>query len=108
MQLFFHFSGAPDVVQHVNHRFGGGLDDIGRQAHAVEAAAVIIDHDIDLAQRVFALALSRQVILHQFNVVLGNAVNRLVDGIDRTVAVGGFGFDLVATGQLDGGGGDIA
>ena len=39
MQFFFNFSGAPDVVQHVNHCFCGGFHDVRRQTDAVEAAA---------------------------------------------------------------------
>ena len=39
MQLFFDFCGTPDIVKYVHHGFGGGLDNIGGQADAVEAAA---------------------------------------------------------------------
>ena len=56
MQFFFDFSGAPDIVQDVNHRFRGGFHDVRRQANAVEAAAVVVCHDVHLAQRILALA----------------------------------------------------
>ena len=108
MQLFFDFGGAPDVVQDMHHRFRGGFDDICRQTHTVEAATVIIDDDIHLTQGVFTVPFSRQVVFHQLYVVLSDAVNRLVNGIHRAVAVGGFRFNFIPAGQLHGGGGDVA
>lgn len=87
MQFFFNFGGAPDIVQYVHHRFGGGFDDIRRQPDAVEAATMMVHDDIDLTQRVFALAFGVQVVFNQLNVVTGEAVNRLIDGVDRAVAV---------------------
>ena len=80
MQFFFDFSGAPDIVQDVNHRFRGGFHDVRRQANAVEAAAVVVCHDVHLAQRILALTLGVQVIFDQLNLIAGDAVNRLVDG----------------------------
>ena len=50
----------------------------------------------------------RQVIFHQLNVVFGDAVDCLIDGVDRAVTVCRFGFNLVTTGQFDRGGGDVA
>lgn len=108
MQLFFDFGGAPDVVQNMHHRLRGGFNDIGRQAHAMEATAVVIDHDIHLTQRIFAVALGRQVIFDQLNVVLGDAINRLVNRIDRAVTVSCLCFNFISAGQLDRGGSDVA
>ncbi len=78
MQFFFNFGGAPDIVQYVHHRFGGGFDDIRRQPDAVEAATMMVYDDIDLTQRVFALAFGVQVVFNQLNVVASDAVNRLI------------------------------
>nr|VUD26382.1 Uncharacterised protein [Salmonella sp. NCTC 7297] len=100
LQFFFNFGSAPDIVQYVYHRFGGGFDDIGRQTDAVEAATMMVHHDIDLTQRVFALAFGVQVVFNQLNVVARDAVNRLIDSVDRAVAVRRLGLDLFATGQL--------
>lgn len=83
MQFFFNFGCAPDIVQYVHHRFGGGFDDIRRQPDAVEAATMMVHDDIDLTQRVFALAFGVQVVFNQLNVVASDAVNRLIDGVDR-------------------------
>ena len=53
------------------------------------------------------MAFGGQAVFHQFDVVVSDTVNRLVDGIDRAITVGGFCFDFLATGQFDGGSGDI-
>ena len=74
----------------------------------MEAAAIVGNNNVDLTQCIFAVALGRQVILHQLNVVLGDAINRLVDGIDRAVTVSGLCFNFITAGQFDRGGGDVA
>ena len=73
----------------------------------MEAATVVVSDDIHLTQRIFTVAFGGQAVFHQFDVIFSDAVNCLIDGIDRTVTVGGFCFDFFATGQFDGGGGDI-
>jgi hypothetical protein len=78
----------------VNHGFRGGFNDIRRQTHAVETTAVVVHDDIHLTQRVFALTFGVQVIFDQLNVIAGDAVDRLINSVDRAVAVGGFRFDL--------------
>ena len=92
----------------MNHRFRGGFHDVRRQANAVEAAAVVVCHDVHLAQRILALTLGVQVIFDQLNLIAGDAVNRLVDGVNRSVAVGGLSFGFFAADQLHGGGCDVA
>lgn len=69
---------------------------------------MMVYDDIDLTQRVFATAFGVQVVFNQLNVVASDAVNRLIDGVDRAVAVRRLGLDLFTTGQLHGSGGDIA
>lgn len=108
MQLFFNFSGAPDVVQHVDHRLRGGFNNIRRQAHTVETTAIVGDHDINLTQGILTVALGRQVIFHQLYVVLGDAVNCAVNGINRAIAVCRFGLNVFATGQFDRGSRNVA
>lgn len=107
MQLFFDFCGTPDIVQYVHHGFGGGFDNIGGQADAVEAATVVVGDNIHLTQRIFTVTFGGQAVFHQFDVIVSDAVYRLVDGINRAVAVSGFCFNFFATGQFDGGSGNI-
>ncbi len=58
--------------------------------------------------RLLLTAFGVQVVFNQLNVVTGEAVNRLIDGVDRAVAVRRLDLDLFTTGQLHGSGGDIA
>lgn len=74
----------------------------------MEAAAVVRDDDIHLAQRVAAMALGGQLVLHQLDRVIGDAIDRLIDRIDRAVAGGGFGFLFAAADQFHRGGGHDA
>ena len=55
--FFFYLLGAPNIIQYVNHRLGGGFHDVGRQTYAMVAAAVVRHHDINLAQRIAPLTL---------------------------------------------------
>lgn len=87
--------------------FAEDLDNIRCRAYAVEATAVKVGDDIYLTQRIFTVAFCGQAVFHQFDVVVGNTVDGLINSIDRAVTVGGFGFHILATGQLDGGGGNI-
>lgn len=85
------------MFSEVHHRFGGGFD-IRRQPDAVEAAGMMVRHyRPDPARLATAFGVR---IRNQLNVVASDAVNRLIDGVDRTVAVRRFGLDLFTTGQL--------
>lgn len=54
--FFFDLLRTPDVIQNVNQRLSGRFYDIGSNADAVEAAAIVIRDDINLTQCVFTLA----------------------------------------------------
>ena len=92
----------------MNHGFRGRFHDIRRQTHAVEAAAVVVRHDVHLAQRILTLTLGVEVIFDQLNLIAGDAVNGLINGVHRAVTVGGLSFCFITACQLHGGGCDIA
>ncbi len=73
----------------------------------MEAATVVVGDNIHLTQRIFTVTFGGQAVFHQFDVIVSDAVYRLVDGINRAVAVSGFCFNFFATGQFDGGSGNI-
>ena len=108
LQFLFNLTGTPDIVQSVDHRFGGGLHNIGRQTNAVELAAVVAHDDIDLTQRILAVAFRGQLVVNQLSVELGDTVNRLVDRVNRAITSGCIRFSDIAAAQIDRGGGGEA
>jgi len=57
----------------------------------VETATVIGDNDVHLTQRIFTVSFRAQIIFDQFDVVSGDAVDCLINGVYRAVTVRGFG-----------------
>ena len=87
LQLFFDFCGTPDIVQYVHHGFGGGLDNIGGQADAVEAATVVVGDNIHLTQRIFTVTFGGQAVFHQFDVIVRDATSSPQASLTAAVAI---------------------
>lgn len=63
---------------------------------------------ISTAQRVAAMALGGQLVFHQLDRVVGDAIDCLINRIDRAIAGGGLGFLFAAADQFHRGGGHDA
>ena len=77
---------AFDVVDGVKQSQCGRFDHVGRQAHAVENASVVIDRDVDLTEGIHAGTVGRDFKARELAAHARQTRDAVVDRIHRTVA----------------------